>query len=84
MNANQLREIERENMRTDILNKVIGDFGRLPLNDKEYLAEIIEKQLIEAKREALARRSKRAMTNLKKGKVSRGTAKDLYKDLELA
>jgi hypothetical protein len=71
-------------MRTDSLNKVIDDFSRLSLSDKEYLAEIIEKQLIEAKREAIAKRSRRAIANLKKGRISKGTVKDLYKDLELA
>jgi len=40
------------------------------------------KQLIEAKREAIAKRAKAAMTNLKKGAVQKGTIKDLLKDLE--
>ena len=71
-------------MRTDALNRVIDDFSRLPLTDKEYLAEIIEKQLIEAKREAIARRTKKALENLKRGKVKRGTVKDLHRDLEVA
>lgn len=39
-------------------------------------------KLIEAKRDAIAKRAKEAMTNLKKGLVKKGTVKDLYKDLE--
>jgi len=70
-------------MRSNTLNKIIGDFSRLPLNDKEYIAEVLEKQLIEAKREAIEKRAKRALANLKKGKVKRGTIQELYKDLEL-
>jgi hypothetical protein len=65
------------------VDKVIDKFNLLPLEDKEYAIGIIEKQLIEAKRDALAKRAKRAMSNLKKGAVKRGTSKDLYKDLEI-
>ncbi len=65
------------------LNKVIDDFRKLPLDDKEYAVGIIEKQMIEAKREAISRRAKRAAFNLRKGAVKRGSIKDLYKDLEL-
>jgi len=65
------------------LDKVIKDFSLLPLDDKEYAADIIEKQLIEAKREAIAKRAKRAMANLRKGAVRKGAVKDLYKDLEI-
>ena len=52
------------------------------MDDKEYAIEIIKKQLIESKREAIAKRAKEAMTALKKGIVKRGTVKELYKDLE--
>ena len=64
------------------LSKVIGDFGKLPLDEREYVAGIIEKQLIEAKREVISRRAKRAILNLKRGAVRKGTVKELYKDLE--
>lgn len=64
------------------IDKLIDDFRELPLNDKEYAVDIIRKQLIEAKREAIAKRAKEAMANLKKGMTKRGTARELYKDLE--
>ena len=70
-------------MRSAILNSVINNFEKLPLNDKEYVAEIIKKQIIEAKRSAIARRAKRAQANLEKGEVKRGGQKDLHKDLEI-
>jgi hypothetical protein len=38
---------------------------------------------IEAKREAIFRRAKRAVVNLKKGAVKKGTVKELYRDLEI-
>jgi ribosomal protein S1 len=64
------------------LDRLIDDFKQLPLDDKEYAINVIRKQLIEAKREAIAKRAKEAMANLRKGKVKRGTVKELYRDLE--
>ena len=52
------------------------------MDDKEYVVDIVKKQLVEAKRDAIAKRDKEAMDNLKKGLVKKGTVKDLYKDLE--
>ena len=65
------------------VNKVIENFDDLPLKEKEYVIEIMEKQFTEAKRAAIAKRTKEAKSNLKKGLVKRGTIKELYKDLEL-
>jgi len=64
------------------LNRIIDDFNELPFEDREYAIELIQKQLIEAKRERIVRRAKEAETNLRKGKVKRGTMEDLFKDLE--
>ncbi|MEK7289426.1 MAG: hypothetical protein AAB067_04550 [Planctomycetota bacterium] len=64
------------------LSNLIENFSQLPLGDKEYALDIIKKQLIEAKRDAIAKRAKEAMSNLKKGMVKKGTVKDLLKDLE--
>jgi len=69
-------------MSNTTLNKLIEDFSHLPLDDREYLIEVIKKQLIEAKRDTIAKRTKDAMTNLKKGEVKTGTVKELYEDLE--
>jgi hypothetical protein len=41
-------------MSTATMNNLIEEFISLPLDDKEYAAEVIHKQLIEAKREAIA------------------------------
>ncbi len=65
------------------IDKVIEDFGLLPLEDKEYAAAIMEKQLIEAKRDAIAKRAKRVMASFRKRAVKKGIVKDLYKDLEI-
>jgi ribosomal protein S1 len=70
-------------MSTTALNRLIEDFSQLPMDDKEYAVDVIKKQLTEAKRNAIAKRAKEAMANLKKGAVRKGTAQDLYKDLEI-
>jgi len=71
-----------ENMKVATINKIIEDFNHLPLDDKEYAVEVIGKQLIEAKRMAIAKRAKEAMVNMKKGNSRIGDVKELYKDLE--
>jgi hypothetical protein len=69
-------------MKGTTLNKIIEDFNELPFEDREYAVELIQKQLIEAKRERIIRRAKETETNLKKGRVKRGKIEDLLKDLE--
>ncbi|HDZ87093.1 MAG TPA: hypothetical protein ENH38_00555, partial [Nitrospirae bacterium] len=66
-------------MGSTTLNKLIEDFSHLKLDDKEYAVEIIKKQLIEAKRDSIAKRAREAMANLKKGRIKKGTVKELYK-----
>ena len=69
-------------MSTATVNNLIDEFIHLPLDDKEYATEIINKQLIEAKREAIAKREKTAMASFRKKMTKCGTVKELYKDLE--
>jgi len=69
-------------MSTATVNNLINEFIQLPLEDKEYATELIKKQLIEAKREAIAGRAKTATANFRKKITKSGTVKDLYKDLE--
>lgn len=64
------------------LNKIIEEFSHLPIEEREYAIQIIEKQLIEAKREVLVKRTKEAMANFKEGNYRTGNIRDLYKDLE--
>ena len=70
-------------MKGTALDKVIEDFSRLSLDDREIAGDLIRKQLIEAKREAMYNRAKSALANAKKGKIKSGTVKDLRKDLEI-
>ena len=69
-------------MRTGTVNNIIEEFIHLSLDDKEYATELIKKQLIEAKREAITKRAKTAMAGFRKKTTKCGTVKELYKDLE--
>ena len=69
-------------MSTASVNNLIEEFIHLPLDDKEYAAEVIKKQLIEAKREAIAKRAKTAMAGFRRKTTRQGNIKELYKDLE--
>ena len=69
-------------MRDSPLSKLIDDFNGLSFEDREYALELIRKQFVEAKREAIFKRAREAEGNLKKGRVKRGSLQDLMKDLE--
>ena len=61
---------------------IIEDFAHLPLNDREFVVDVVKKQLIDARRDAIAKRARTASSNLKNGAIKKGSVKDLYKDLE--
>lgn len=69
-------------MKTSDVNKLIDDFNSLQPEEKEFAAEIIRKAYAEAAREGIRKNAGKALKNLKKGKVTKGSVKDLYKDLE--
>jgi hypothetical protein len=69
-------------MGNSTVEKVIEEFSHLPIEDKEYVAEIIRKQLIDLKRNRLVERARQAKKNLEEGAVKAGTIKDLMEDLE--
>jgi hypothetical protein len=69
-------------MKTTNINRVIEDFNSLVLAEKEYALDIIRKMTVESKREALSKRARKAMLNQQKGKIKKGSIKDLHTDLE--
>jgi len=68
-------------LKTVLLNKIIEEFNNLSLKDREYAVKVIEKQLIDAKREAISIRVKEAADNYRKKYCKSGTISDLKKDL---
>ena len=69
-------------MPTTDINRVIEGFNLLSLDEKEYVAGMIHKQLIEYRREQILQRANDARNDLKQGNVKSGSLQDLYKDLE--
>lgn len=65
-----------------IINTLVEEFQELPLDDQEYVAEIICKQLLEFKREELADRVAEARVNYKMGKCKSGAFDELMEDLD--
>jgi hypothetical protein len=53
----------------------------LPQYQQEDLVNILQRRMIEQKRESLAKSIHQARTEYKKGKVKRGSVDDLLKDL---
>jgi hypothetical protein len=74
-------EKERK-MSNSNISKVIEEFSHLAPDDKEYVAEIIRKQLIEMKRDRLAERAQEARMNFEKGKAKTGPVEELKEDLD--
>jgi len=64
------------------IKAVVDEFLQLPLDDQEYVAEIITKQLSEFRREHLAERIAEARANYNTGKTKSGSFDELMKDLE--
>jgi hypothetical protein len=69
-------------MNNSNINKVIEEFSHLPEEDKEYVAEIIKKQVIEEKRNRLAERAREAKVNFETGSAKTGALRDLMEDLD--
>ena len=68
-------------MNNSNINRVIEEFSHLLQEDKEYVAEIIRKQVIEEKRVRLAVRAREARVNFERGSEKTGSLKDLMEDL---
>jgi len=64
------------------INALVDEFQQLTLDDQEYVAEIITKQLLEFRREHLADRIVEARASYKAGKTKSGSFDELMEDLE--
>ncbi|HLF64669.1 MAG TPA: hypothetical protein VI603_12985 [Saprospiraceae bacterium] len=69
-------------MKTSDVNTVIEKFNSLQLEEKEFAIDIIKKAYAEALRADIAKRAHKATINYRKGKVKRGGADALFKDLD--
>lgn len=64
------------------LNKFLESFEKLETDEKEYAIEVINKKMSDENRKKIIDRVKEVKRNIRKGKVKKGSADDLYKDLE--
>ena len=69
-------------MVTATLNDAYTIYNELHLEDKEYLLELIEKQIIEARRDGILLRAIEAEENFLNGKVFRGSTDEMMEYLE--
>ena len=74
--------ISGDKMQSTTISDIIENFDSLSIEDKEYAKEIIEKNLIESKREKLVSRVNEAKLNYEAYKVKRGGLKELKEDLD--
>ena len=69
-------------MNSSTINDILNEINRLSEEDKDYLREIILKQLTEQKREKILLRIREAEVNYSSGNVNKGSAEDLLKDID--
>lgn len=69
-------------MNSNAINSILNDIECLSEDDKDYLREIIYKQLVEYKRESILHRAKESETNYNAGSIKKGSTDDLFEDLK--
>ncbi len=69
-------------MTNTTINRVIEEFGSLPVEEKEYVGGIINKQLVELGRERIFERANKAKLSFERGLVKSGSVEALREDLE--
>jgi hypothetical protein len=69
-------------MQTATINDAYSMYNELSLEDKEYFIGLIEKQIIDARRNAILERAKEAKENYIKGNVFSGSINDIMEYLE--
>lgn len=57
---------------------ILDEISRYSLNDKEIILDIVQKRLIDEKRDHIYKDYKRAMRNYQEGRVSTGNVDDLF------
>ena len=68
-------------MSDNAINEVYSKFSSLEIDEKEYVADLISKQLSEIRREKHEHRIAEARMNYNKGISKSGSVIDLMKDL---
>lgn len=69
-------------MSAKTINTFIDDFNSLGKDEKEVALEIIRKAVAEERQGSIAKNALKAEKNLSTDNVKRGTANDLFSDLD--
>lgn len=68
-------------VQTTSISALMEQFSKLPLIDRRFAIDLMQRQLVESRRKELATRATQAFRNYKQGRVIRGTVTDLKKAL---
>lgn len=71
-----------ETMSKPSFQELIETVESLPIEDREMLVEIINKRIVEQRREELVADMEASLEAYKRGEVCRGTVDDLMADLQ--
>jgi len=66
-------------MQAQVIDKVLEEVSNFPLEEQEFIIDILNKRVIEEKRDLILKEYKRSMRNYKSGKIKKGTTSDLFK-----
>lgn len=66
---------------TTVAQEVIEKFDSLPIEEKEFVHDLIEKMITEARREEIYENAEISRKELKDGKLSFGSAQDVLRAL---
>jgi hypothetical protein len=61
-----------------VIDNILDEVQKYPLNDQEILLEILQKRLIDEKRDLILSEYKKAMKDYKSGNVKTGSVDDLF------
>ncbi|HHT9133968.1 MAG TPA: hypothetical protein ACFYD2_03610 [Candidatus Avalokitesvara rifleensis] len=60
---------------------IVDELSKIPLEEQEMLLEILQKRVIERRREEILKHSEESIEEYKKGLTSEGDVSDLIKEL---
>ena len=64
------------------IDNVLNEISQHSLDEKEMIADILNKRLIEEKRELIYKEYVRAMRNFKTGRTKSGNVNDLFEEID--
>lgn len=65
----------------EVIDNILEEISKYPLNDKELILYILKKRLSEEKRELIYKDYQKAMKDYENGKVKSGSVDDLFKTI---